>query len=151
MLFFHYRSSLRKHFMLPFSLEPDEESLDYRDEEIPIPVFPRDKLRVIEKVGEGHFGDVHLCEVLDTESDYDKLVVLHTLRTISFKNEFDGEIKALSRLRDANVSKLLGACLETEPLCAVREYASMGDLCQFLQDHVAESATPLAPSASALR
>lgn len=137
--------------MLPFSPEPDEESLDYRDEEIPIPVFPKEKLRIIEKIGEGHFGEVHLCEVLDAESDSNKFVVLHTLRTISFKEEFEKEVKALSKLRDVNVSKLLGACLDTEPYCAVREYAPMGDLCQFLQDHVAETATPLAPSASALR
>lgn len=137
--------------MLPFSPEPDAESLDYRDEEVPMPVFPREKLRVIEKVGEGHFGEVHLCEVLDAGMECNKFVVLHTLRTISFKDEFEREVKALSRLRDANVSKLLGACLDTEPYCAVREYAPMGDLCQYLQDHVAESATPLAPSASALR
>lgn len=137
--------------MLPFSPEPDEDFSNYEYEDTSVSVFPREKLRIIEKVGESHFGEVHLCEVLGAESDYDKIVVLHTLRTISFKTEFEREIRALSRLRDANVSKLLGACLDTESPCAVREYAPMGDLCQFLQDHIAETATPLAPSASALR
>lgn len=137
--------------MLPFTPEPDEDGLLYQDEDISITVIPRENLRIIEKVGEGHFGDVHLCEVIESEVICDKFVVLHTLRTISFLNEFEREVKALARLRDVNVSRLLGACLDTEPYCAVREYAPMGDLCQFLQDHVAESATPLAPSASALR
>lgn len=146
--------------MLPLSPEPSEDIFDTTST-MPIQNFPREKLQTIEKIGEGRFGDVRLCEVLGEEDvktntvlDHelsDKFVVVHTLRVNSFKEEFEQEVKALSRLTDINVSRLLGACLDSEPVCAVREYGAMGDLCQFLQDHVAESATPLAPSASALR
>lgn len=139
--------------MLPLSPEPDADEDPY-ESGCPIAEFPRDKLRIIEKVGEGHFGDVHLCEVVTTPgsavSDC-KFVVVHTLRMESFREEFGREVRALSRLKDGNISRLLGACLDSEPICAVREYAPLGDLCQFLQDHVAESATPLAPNASTLR
>lgn len=137
--------------MLPLSPETEEDPVSYEHEATQISVFSREKLRIIEKVGDGHFGEVHLCEVLNAERDCDKFVVLHNLRTMSFKDEFEKEVRALSRLKDVNVSRLIGACLDSEPYCAVREYAPMGDLCQFLQDHVAESATPLAPCASALR
>lgn len=139
--------------MLPLSPEPD--SCDQFEEDVPIKKFPREQLRIIEKLGEGHFGDVHLCEVLVTSNGGDfsecKVVVVHTLRIETYRDEFNREVKALSKLNDINVSRLLGACLDSEPICAVREYSSMGDLCQFLQDHVAETATPLAPSASTLR
>lgn len=139
--------------MLPLSPEPDADEDAFATDR-PTPEFPRDKLRIIEKVGEGHFGDVHLCEVVSTPGSSIsecKFVVVHTLRVESFREEFGREVKALSRLKDGNISRLIGACLDSEPICAVREYAPLGDLCQFLQDHVAESATPLAPNASTLR
>ncbi|KAJ8977818.1 hypothetical protein NQ317_007519 [Molorchus minor] len=139
------------HFMLPLSPEPDDD--DVFDDDPPIKTFPREKLRIIEKLGEGLFGDVHLCEVLVSPSDlYSecKFVIVHTLRVDSFRDEFCKEVRALSKLKDVNISRLLGACLDSEPVCAVREYSPLGDLCQFLQDHVAETATPLAPTASTL-
>ncbi|KAL3275353.1 hypothetical protein HHI36_020120 [Cryptolaemus montrouzieri] len=121
-----------------------------------IEVFPRDQLRIIEKLGDGQYCNVHLCEVSDSYSGTRrypldcKYVVVHTLRVECYKRDFNVEVSALSRLSNANVARLLGACLDSEPVCAVREYAPFGDLCQFLQDHVAETATPLAPTASTL-
>lgn len=117
--------------------------------------FPRDQLRIIEKLGDGRFGDVHLCETLTTPQRHNliecKFVLVYTLRLDSLRGEFEAEVRTLSRIGDVNVSRLLGACLDSEPVCAVREYSPMGDLCQFLQDHVAETATPLAPTANTLR
>lgn len=141
--------------MLPLSPEPDDCSSD-QDEDVVIEIFPREQLRIIEKVGDGPFGDVHLCQVLVSPGNNGafsdcKFVVVHTLRLESYRREFNKEVKALARLNDPNVARLLGACLETEPICAVREYAPMGDLCQFLQDHVAETAIPLAPTIKKLR
>ncbi|KAJ8925152.1 hypothetical protein NQ315_001337 [Exocentrus adspersus] len=141
------RSKLSDHFMLPLSPEPDDDAVF----DVVIPEFPGDKLRIVEKVGEGIFGDVHLCEVtVSPSSDKCKYVVVHTLRSESFREEFGKEVRALARLKDENVAMLLGANLNAEPVCAVREYAPFGDLCQYLQDHVAETATPLAPNASTL-
>lgn len=147
--------------MLPLSPEPDDDGcggVDRDDEDIVIEIFPREQLAIIEKLGDGPFGDVHLCEVLErvnnnsfSGSNSFKFVVVHTLRVESYREEFNKEVKALAKLNDPNVARLLGACLETEPICAVREYAPMGDLCQFLQDHVAETATPLTSTAKALR
>ncbi|XP_068918044.1 discoidin domain-containing receptor 2 [Tenebrio molitor] len=146
------RSKISRHFMLPLSPEPDDCS--DQDEDVVIEIFPREQLGIIEKLGDGPFGDVHLCEVLvgaDNGKFSDcKFVVVHTLRLETYREEFNKEVKALARLNDPNIARLLGACLDTEPICAIREYAPMGDLCQFLQDHVAETATPLAPTAKTL-
>ncbi|KAJ3661378.1 hypothetical protein Zmor_005776 [Zophobas morio] len=144
------RSKINRHFMLPLSPEPDDCS--DQDEDVVIEIFPREQLRIIEKLGDGPFGDVHLCEVLADNGKFSdcKFVVVHTLRLETYRDEFNKEVKALAKLNDPNIARLLGACLNTEPICAVREYAPMGDLCQFLQDHVAETATPLAPTAKTL-
>lgn len=137
--------------MLPLSPEPDDEGI-YDDDTFEVSPFPRERLRIVEKVGEGHYGEVHLAEIVDdTVDEACKFVAVHALKLDSLKVDFEREVKSLSRLRDANVARLLGACLVTRPVCAVREYCPMGDLCQFLQDHVAESATPLVPNASTLR
>lgn len=53
-------------------------------------------------------------------------------------------------LRDENISRVLGACLEVEPLLLVMEYSEHGDLYQFLQNYVAESAS-LSTNANVLR
>ncbi|XP_019874685.1 discoidin domain-containing receptor tyrosine kinase B [Aethina tumida] len=145
------RSSINSHYMLTLS-PPREKPLQLV--EPTFKEFPRDQLRIIEKLGDGRFGDVHLCETLTTPQRHNlvecKFVLVYTLRLDSLRGEFEAEVRTLSRIGDVNVSRLLGACLDSEPVCAVREYSPMGDLCQFLQDHVAETATPLAPTANTL-
>lgn len=134
-----------RHFLLPLSPEPED-----LEEDTEVPVFPRERLRIIEKLGEGHFEDVHLCE-LSCEENANKLVVVYTLRLESFKPNFRKDVLGLVKIKHENISQLLGACLSNEPVCAVREYSEKGDLCQFLQDHVAETATPIVNTASTLR
>lgn len=133
--------------MLPQSPEPD--NCFSVDENATLDTFPCERLRIIEKLGEGYFEDVHLCEVTD---DVDgKCVVVYTLKLESYRQTFCREVRGLARLKNEHVSQLLGACLEAQPVCAVREYGQRGDLCQFLQDHVAETATPILNTASTLR
>lgn len=134
-----------RHFLLPLSPEPED-----LEEDTEIPFFPRERLSIIEKLGGGHFEDVHLCE-FSSDEGRNKLVVVYTLRLESFKPNFRRDVQGLARIKHENVSQLLGACLDTEPICAVREYSEKGDLCQFLQDHVAETATPIVNTASTLR
>lgn len=66
-----YGSAADCHFVLP--LAPDVEG--YGDDGV-VEGFPRERLRIIEKLGEGHFEDVHLCEVVDSP----EMVVVYTLR-----------------------------------------------------------------------
>ncbi|XP_060535505.1 discoidin domain-containing receptor 2-like isoform X2 [Cylas formicarius] len=145
------RSATNSHFMLPRSPGPDA-AVDGLEQ---MKMFPREKLRVVEKIGEGEFGDVNLCEVVGSNAeslgDFN-VVVVHTLGSQEYLKEFKREVKTMWRLKDPNVTSLLGISVECQTLCGcIREYAPYGDLCQFLQDHVAETATPLAPTASTLR
>ncbi|CAN0351273.1 unnamed protein product [Lampetra fluviatilis] len=130
----------------------------------------RETLRVREKLGEGQFGEVLLCEavglprcvdddddeveVREEESDeggtrggpqQPTLVAVKMLRedaSSSARSDFLKEIKTMSRLRDAHVVRLVGVCLRDEPLCMLAEYMENGDLHHFLSAHRWEGQGP---------
>lgn len=118
-------------------------------EEIPLREVPRHKLRFLEKLGEGQFGEVHLCEadgipeLVDVPCNGNKiLVAVKTLRPTAndqARSDFYKEVKILSRLRDPNIVHVLGVCTREEPLCMIVEYMENGDLHQFLQQHVPDT------------
>ncbi|XP_041967458.1 discoidin domain-containing receptor 2 [Alosa sapidissima] len=110
--------------------------------------FPRNQLTFKEKLGEGQFGEVHLCEAEGMQEflkeDFggkgDKLILVavKTLREDADKNarnDFLKEIRIMSRLRDPNIIRLLAVCVESDPLCMITEYMENGDLNQFLSRH----------------
>lgn len=57
------------------------------------------------------------------------------LRVCPQRNDFLKEIKIMSRLKDANIVRLLAVCTADDPLCMVTEYMENGDLNQFLSRH----------------
>ncbi|KAM4641093.1 epithelial discoidin domain-containing receptor 1 isoform 2-T2 [Discoglossus pictus] len=118
--------------------------------ELPLSKFPRGHLLFREKLGEGQFGEVHLCEVVNPNElpalqfpfnmrkGRSLLVAVKLLRADANKNarsDFLKELKILSRLSDPHIIRLLGACLEEDPLCMITEYMENGDLNQFLNAH----------------
>ncbi|KAL7980913.1 hypothetical protein Chor_002067 [Crotalus horridus] len=119
------------------------DSLTKKD--ISVAEFPRHQLRLKEKLGEGQFGEVHLCEAVGLleflgraspdSSSQAILVAVKMLRTDVTKtarNDFLKEIKIMSRLNDPNIIRLLGVCVKDDPLCMITEYMENGDLHQFL-------------------
>lgn len=93
---------------------------------------------------------VQVCEFLDT----------HDLVAVKFlaKNadetthvDFKREVRILNRIQDDNIVRVLGANLETEPHFFVQEFSPLGDLNAFLQEHIADTATPLPCNAKTLR
>ncbi|NXA34094.1 DDR2 protein, partial [Eudromia elegans] len=121
--------------------------------DVPVEEFPRKLLAFKEKLGEGQFGEVHLCEVEGMEKFADKdlaldgldatcnqpvLVAVKMLRADANKNarnDFLKEIKIMSRLKDPNIIRLLAVCIADDPLCMITEYMENGDLNQFLSRH----------------
>ncbi|XP_053107127.1 discoidin domain-containing receptor 2 isoform X2 [Hemicordylus capensis] len=115
--------------------------------DVAVAEFPRKLLTFKEKLGEGQFGEVHLCEVEGMEKFVDKdfvldvntgqpvLVAVKMLRADANKNarnDFLKEIKIMSRLKDPNIIRLLAVCITDDPLCMITEYMENGDLNQFL-------------------
>ncbi|NXG32417.1 DDR2 protein, partial [Dromaius novaehollandiae] len=125
--------------------------------DVAVEEFPRKLLTFKEKLGEGQFGEVHLCEVegmekfadkdfaldgLDTSSNQPVLVAVKMLRADANKNarnDFLKEIKIMSRLKDPNIIRLLAVCIADDPLCMITEYMENGDLNQFLSRHEPQS------------
>uniref|UniRef100_UPI00398EC745 discoidin domain-containing receptor 2-like isoform X3 n=1 Tax=Pristiophorus japonicus TaxID=55135 RepID=UPI00398EC745 len=121
--------------------------------DIAVGEFPRQRLIFREKLGEGQFGEVHLCEV-DSPQDLESLgfpfnirkgrplmVAVKMLRsdaTKNARNDFLKEVKIMSRLKDPNIIRLLGVCVRDDPLCMITEYMENGDLNQFLGNHELE-------------
>ncbi|XP_051899932.1 discoidin domain-containing receptor 2-like isoform X2 [Pristis pectinata] len=112
--------------------------------------FPRQRLVFREKLGEGQFGEVHLCEVdnpqeleglgfpLNIRKGRPLMVAVKMLRsdaTKNARNDFLKEVKIMSRLKDPNIIRLLGVCVRDDPLCMITEYMENGDLNQFLSQH----------------
>ncbi|XP_069055176.1 epithelial discoidin domain-containing receptor 1 isoform X3 [Lepisosteus oculatus] len=109
--------------------------------------LPRACLVFREKLGEGQFGEVHLCEIhspqelpglefpFNIRKGRPLLVAVKILRadaTKNARNDFLKEVKILWRLKDPNIIRLLGVCVRDDPLCMVTEYMESGDLNQYL-------------------
>ncbi|XP_056460655.1 discoidin domain-containing receptor 2 isoform X3 [Gadus chalcogrammus] len=124
--------------------------------------FPRKLLTFKEKLGEGQFGEVHLCEAeglqefmaeefsFDVDEGQPVLVAVKMLRADASKNarnDFLKEIKIMSRLKDPNIIRLLAVCIYSDPLSMITEYMENGDLNQFLSRHQAPG--PLAALSTA--
>ncbi|XP_055335639.1 discoidin domain-containing receptor 2-like [Paramacrobiotus metropolitanus] len=116
--------------------------------------LPRSCLKFIERIGEGQFGEVHLCVAEDlyeltgyrSMSPSAKLVAVKMLRSDvsgDIKSDFRREIEILSTLHDPNLIQVLGVCTQEDPLCMVVEYMECGDLNQFLKEHMPESPSGL--------
>ncbi|XP_036383144.1 discoidin domain-containing receptor 2 [Megalops cyprinoides] len=128
------------------------DSLTRKD--ISVAEFPRHRLLFCEKLGEGQFGEVHLCEAeglaeflgegapLPERDGKPVLVAVKQLRadaTNNARNDFLKEIKIMSRLNDPNIIQLLCVCVSSDPLCMVTEYMENGDLNMFLSQREIES------------
>ncbi|KAK0063350.1 discoidin domain-containing receptor 2 [Biomphalaria pfeifferi] len=126
----------------------------------------REDLRFVEVLGEGQFGEVHLCEALHGDDllvdefmlnrnlpRAPLLVAVKMLRPNAddrARADFHKEIKIMSQLKDLNIVRVLGVCTREEPLCMVVEYMKYGDLNQFLLDHEAEPPVAQASSSKTL-
>ncbi|GLV42828.1 Discoidin domain receptor [Carabus blaptoides fortunei] len=109
--------------------------------------FPRHRLRLLEKLGEGSFGMIHLCEAeglpdFNGGSSFHKkqLVIVKSLWRgcgDSKRHEFLRETSWLAGLRDPNLARVVGLCSQDEPMCAILEHSELGELPRFLALRVA--------------
>ncbi|XP_076248235.1 discoidin domain-containing receptor 2-like [Calliopsis andreniformis] len=103
----------------------------------------RHRLRILDKLGEGNFGLVHLCEakgIADPEigsTQNRQIVIVRSLwRGVvdSLRLDFTKDMRVLATIRDPNIAKVI-ALVEEEPFGAVFEYGQFGDLPNFFENH----------------
>ena len=111
-------------------------------------------INVLKRLGEGQFGEVFLAETAEMGPTEPKtLVAIKTLKgdhSPTMKQEFEKEIKFMTRLKNAYVVQLLGICNKGTPFIMM-EYMRNGDLHMFLNKHylpelgkdTAEAVTPI--------
>ena len=95
-------------------------------------------INVLKRLGEGQFGEVFLAETAEIGStELKTLVAIKTLKgdhSSTMKQEFEKEIKFMTRLKNAYVVQLLGICNKGTPFIMM-EYMRNGDLHTFLNKH----------------
>ena len=95
-------------------------------------------INVLKRLGEGQFGEVFLAETAEMGPTEPKtLVAIKTLKgdhSPTMKQEFEKEIKFMTRLKNAYVVQLLGICNKGMPFIMM-EYMRNGDLHMFLNKH----------------
>lgn len=126
----------------PRSLRRSEEPLE----------ISRQNIVEIQDLGVGHFGRVVLAATTklslkelrlgeSTDKSCSVLVAIKKLRQdadMSLKEAFQSEIKFMSRLKHANVVRLLGICTDggADESFLMMEYMENGDLHEFLQKQI---------------
>ena len=95
----------------------------------------RSMLKLVERVGRGRWGEVHLCH-LQSAPCSSSLVTVTSLDPACSQEDrvmFLAEARGLATLRCSNIATILGLGLSEEPLLMVTEAGDMGDLNMFLQ------------------
>ncbi|XKL63914.1 hypothetical protein PGB90_006278 [Kerria lacca] len=120
-------------------------ALRKRLEHTTVAEFPRHRLRILSRLGEGSFGTIYVAEA-DGIMEYDmpsslgkRLVAVKFLTQNAGEKEkvdFHRDVRILAALEDVNIARVLGVCTSEEPLCVIMEYLDHGDLNQFLKTHV---------------
>lgn len=172
-LYAQVNKTTNENIMQPFKRSTSIDTVNVSLNEI-----DREELEVVQKLGEGQFGEIHLCRINrqkvgglpdDLSSD---LVAVKSLRRNCdevTRSDFEHEARILTSLNDPNLVRVLGVCYEEDeedteaaseveggsqiaiPVCMVCEFTEEGDLCQFLQDHVAETTLSKSPNVPTLR
>lgn len=102
-----------------------------------LPQFPRDDIVYIRDLGQGNFGLVVQAEARGIqqgeESTTVAVKVLKEGASAQARQEFFKEAALMHEFNHPNILRLLGVCIEQEPLCMMFEYMELGDLNNFLR------------------
>lgn len=109
--------------------------------------IPSECVRIIQELGNGHFGKVYLAATINVslkdlqlsdDSDRSRSILvavkqLSPLANSDLKESFHKEIKFMSQLKHANVVRLLAVNMSDDVPFITIEYMENGDLNEFLQ------------------
>lgn len=95
---------------------------------------PKERVVINRRLGEGAFGTVYGGEAQINDQAW-TAVAVKTLKmgsTIEDRLDFLSEAESMKRFDHRNIVKLLGVCLQTEPIYTIMEYMLYGDLKTYL-------------------
>lgn len=95
---------------------------------------PKERVVINRRLGEGAFGTVYGGEAQINEQAW-TAVAVKTLKmgsSIEDRLDFLSEAECMKRFDHRNIVKLLGVCLQTEPIYTIMEYMLYGDLKTYL-------------------
>ncbi|KAL2082888.1 hypothetical protein ACEWY4_020661 [Coilia grayii] len=102
--------------------------------------FPRDKLTLGKPLGEGCFGQVVMAEALGIDKDKPKeavTVAVKMLKDDATEKDLSDLVSEMEMMKmigkHKNIINLLGACTQDGPLYVIVEYASKGNLREYLR------------------
>ena len=103
----------------------------------PLPEVDRDKVRYEGDLGQGHFGLVVKATAIGIVPGKDECMVavkiLKEGASPQTRKEFFHEAALMHGFNHPNIVKLIGVCVEQEPLCMIFEFVQLGDLNNFLR------------------
>lgn len=106
---------------------------------VKLPEFPRENIFYIKDLGQGHFGIVVQAEVIGLEPGRERspvaIKVLKEGASTQAKKEFFREANLMDTFDHPNILKLLGVCVDQEPMCMIFEFMELGDLNMFLRQN----------------
>ncbi|KYQ53247.1 Discoidin domain-containing receptor 2, partial [Trachymyrmex zeteki] len=117
--------------------------VSYKRGTFDVPRISRHRLRILDKLGEGNFGLVHLCEAKGIQNpdlgilQNRQVVIVRSLwRGVvdALREDFMNDMHILAEIRDVNIARII-AIVEEEPFSAIFEYGELGDLSSFLKNH----------------
>ncbi|XP_072480459.1 fibroblast growth factor receptor 2 isoform X8 [Notamacropus eugenii] len=102
--------------------------------------FPRDKLTLGKPLGEGCFGQVVMAEAMGIDKDKPKeavTVAVKMLKDDATEKDLSDLVSEMEMMKmigkHKNIINLLGACTQDGPLYVIVEYASKGNLREYLR------------------
>ncbi|XP_008268689.2 fibroblast growth factor receptor 2 isoform X10 [Oryctolagus cuniculus] len=102
--------------------------------------FPRDKLTLGKPLGEGCFGQVVMAEAVGIDKDKPKeavTVAVKMLKDDATEKDLSDLVSEMEMMKmigkHKNIINLLGACTQDGPLYVLVEYASKGNLREYLR------------------
>nr|XP_020454243.1 fibroblast growth factor receptor 2 isoform X1 [Monopterus albus] len=118
----------------------DEPIPEYDLPEDPLWEFARDRLTLGKPLGEGCFGQVVMAEALGIDKDKPKeavTVAVKMLKDDATEKDLSDLVSEMEMMKmigkHKNIINLLGACTQDGPLYVIVEYASKGNLREYLR------------------
>uniref|UniRef100_A0A1A9WXE3 receptor protein-tyrosine kinase n=1 Tax=Glossina brevipalpis TaxID=37001 RepID=A0A1A9WXE3_9MUSC len=96
--------------------------------------LPKQNIVINRRLGEGAFGTVYGGEALINSENWTAVAVKTLKLGASTEDRLDflSEAEAMKRFNHKNIVKLLGVCLQSEPIYTIMEYMLYGDLKTYL-------------------